>query len=97
MRKTRFAGAVLGTPVDAVGHAPEDERRLRDRLAAGVRDADAAGQARRHRLLPVAHVTEEGVEIGAAPGRHEAFGQCAGRLVAIGSHQVKDDLLLIDE
>ena len=46
--------AVLGAPVDAVGRAAEDERGLGDRGAAGVRDADAAGQAGRHLALALA-------------------------------------------
>ena len=69
--------AVLGAPVDAVG-APEDERGLGDGGAAGVRDADAAGQAGRHRLLALAHVGEEGVEVGAAPARRRVARRASG-------------------
>ena len=89
--------AVLGAPVDAVGRAAEDERGLGDRGAAGVRDADAAGQAGRHGLLALAHVVEEGVEVGAPARGDEALAERPRRLVAVGTGEVEDDLLFGDE
>ena len=88
---------VLGTPVDPVGGAAEDERRLGDGGAAGVRDADAAGQPGRHGLLALAHVAQERVDVGAPARGDEALAEPPGRLVAIGTGEVEDDLLFGDQ
>ncbi|BDZ61873.1 hypothetical protein Lsed01_00513 [Demequina sediminis] len=89
-------GSVLGPPVDAVG-AAEREGGLRDGRAARVGDRDAAGQARRHRLLALADVGEEAVEIGAATRRDQGLGERPRRGVPILRGEVEHDLLLVDE
>jgi len=57
-------GAVGGAEVHAAGAARERQRRLGDERRAGVRDADAALDARRHLLLARRHVGQEAVEVG---------------------------------
>ena len=64
--------AVLGPEVDAGLESGEGERRLGHGAALGVRDGDAAGQARLVGLLALPGVGGESGRVGRATGRRDA-------------------------
>ena len=97
MRKTSVAGPSLAPQSMPSPARPKTSEGSVIGGAAGVRDADAAGQAGRHLGLALADVGEEGVEVGAATGGDEPLGEGPGGLVAVGTGEVEDDLLLGDE
>ena len=89
--------AVLGAEVHAGGAAAEGERRGGDVRAAGVRDADAAGQAGRHLLLALADVGDEAVDVGDAAVGGQRLDEGAGGGVPVGRLEIEQHVPLGDQ